>query len=203
MGFDAGSPTGTTLFMLLREPSSSEAWRQFVDRYGPKIYGWCRKWGCQDADAENVTQEVLTRLVEKIHQYQPEKGRFRGWLKTVTQRMLSDYLTSQAKGGCGSGDTASWQQLQSLEAREDLVQSLEAEFDREVFEKAQAEVQTRVNPETWEIFRLLSFEKKSGADVAKQFNMKVAAVFVAKSRVQKMLQAEIQKLEGDFEEEKS
>jgi RNA polymerase sigma factor (sigma-70 family) len=203
MAKDAHSSTGTTLYLLLSDPSHPDAWSNFVDRYGPKIYGWCRRWGLQDADAENVTQEVLTRLVVKIRQYQPDKGSFRGWLKTVTQRIWSDYLASQAKGGRGSGDTAFMQQLQTVAARDDLLQRLEEEFDHELFEAAKTRVQARVNPETWQIFHLLTMEEKSGAEVAKQFDMKVAAVFVAKSRVQKMLQEEIQRLEKEPEQEES
>jgi RNA polymerase sigma-70 factor (ECF subfamily) len=203
MGYDSSSRTGTTLFVLLNDPSNQQAWEAFVDRYGPKICLWCRKWDVQDADAENVAQEVLMKLAQKIHLYQSQKGSFRGWLKMVTRRVLADYRESQGKGGgVGSGSTAFLTHLQSLEAHEDLVTTLEKEFDRELLELAQARVQLRVTPQTWDAFRLLAFQDLSGAEVAQQLGMKVAAVFVAKNRVQKMLQEEIRKLE-EGEAEKS
>src|SRR4051794_33914654 len=105
MGRNTESGTGTTLMHLLREPGNPQAWSAFVDRYGPRIFGWCRKWNLQQADAENVTQEVLVKLYEKIHLYKPEKGSFRGWLKTVTQHAWSDYLKGQNRGGVGEGGT--------------------------------------------------------------------------------------------------
>src|SRR5689334_18750036 len=105
MGHDHGTPTGTTVFRVLEDPANPAAWGAFVDRYGPKIFLWCRKWGVQEADAENVTQEVLMKLFQKIQQYRPDRGGFRGWLKTVSRHALADYLAAQARGGVGTGST--------------------------------------------------------------------------------------------------
>jgi RNA polymerase sigma-70 factor (ECF subfamily) len=57
-------------------------------------------------------------------------------------------------------------------------------------------VQLRVSRVTWQAFHLLAVEGKSGADVAAELQMKIAAVYMAKSRVQKMLRDEVQKLGG-------
>lgn len=196
MGRQAESGTGTTLLRLLQEPDSSRAWSAFVDRYGPRIFGWCRKWNMQEADAENVTQEVLVKLYEKIRLYEPAKGSFRGWLKTVTQHAWSDYLRSQARGGIGEGGTANLNQFHTAEARDDLIRQLEEEFDHEVFEVAKTRVQLRVAPNTWEAFVLLAIDGKSGAEAAAQLSMTISGVFVAKRRVQAMLQAEVKRLQG-------
>ena len=95
----------------------------------------------------------------------------------------------------GSGDTIIDDKLLSVEAREDLVAKLEEEFDRELLEEAMLRVRLRVEARTWDAFRLLALEQKAGAEAAAQLHMKVAAVFVAKSKVQKMIRHEIQKLE--------
>ena len=72
---------------------------------------------------------------------------------------------------------------------------IEREGDRELLEKAMALVRLRVKPHTWEAFRLMAFEGVSGAEVAERLGMKVGTVFVARSKVQRMLQEEMQKLE--------
>jgi len=36
-----------------------------VERYGRHIYRWCRTWKLQDADAKDVTQNVLVKLSQK------------------------------------------------------------------------------------------------------------------------------------------
>ena len=89
--------------------------------------------------------------------------------------------------------------LYSVEAVPTLVQHLESEFDRELLEEAMARVRLRVAPQTWEAFRLTALEG-FGAEAGRRIPMQVAQVFVAKRRVQKMLTAEVAKLEGRSEE---
>ena len=52
---------------------------EFMARYGPKIHAWCRRWGLQEADAQDVTQMVLLRLSVKVREfvYDPSRS-FRG-----------------------------------------------------------------------------------------------------------------------------
>ena len=38
------------------------AWERLVSLYAPLVYRWCRHWGLQPSDAENVGQEVFARL---------------------------------------------------------------------------------------------------------------------------------------------
>ena len=86
--------------------------------------------------------------------------------------------------------------LANLEARADLVQKLQEGFDHELLEAAKERVRLRVARHTWEAFRLLALERLPVAEVAATVHMQVAMVYVAKSKVQKMLREEIQKLEA-------
>ena len=86
--------------------------------------------------------------------------------------------------------------MQSVEAREDLIQQLAEAFDYEVLEAAKVQVRLRVAPHTWNAFQLVALEGMPAAEVAAKVQMQVAMVYVAKSKVQKMLQEEIQKLEA-------
>ena len=75
------------------------------------------------------------------------------------------------------------------------MQKLEEAFDHELLEAAKARVRLRVAPHTWEAFRLAALEGRPVAEVAAAVHLQVAMVYVAKSKVQKMLQEEIGKLE--------
>ena len=86
--------------------------------------------------------------------------------------------------------------LQSVEAREDLIQQLAEAFDFELLEAAKVQVRLRVAPHTWNAFQLVALEGMPATEVAAKVQMQVAMVYVAKSKVQKMLQEEIQKLEA-------
>ncbi len=199
MADDTTWRTSLTLLGRLRDgPKDEAAWNDFVNRYGRQIYRWCRQWNLQEADAEDVTQTVLLKLSEKMRDFEYDpKGSFRAWLKTVAHHAWSKFVAGRQRGGLGSGDTQVGELLDSVAARDDLVAKLEEEFDRELLEMASERVRQRVEPRTWDAFRLLALEGLSGAETAERLGMKVATVFVARSKVQKMLQEEIRKLEGD------
>ena len=193
------SATSPTLLARLRnDPKDQAAWNAFVERYGPKVFGWCRRWGLQGADAEDVTQNVLLRLAEKMRTFTYDPSRsFRAWLKTLTHHAWFDFCEVRKRTVRGGGDGALADALQDLEARDDLLDRLDEEFDRELLDEAMARVRLSVDPAKWEVFRLLAFENLSGAEVAERMTMKVNTVFVVRSKVQRMVQEELRKLEED------
>src|SRR5262249_39832096 len=128
-------------------------------------------------------------------QYDPTRS-FRAWLKTVAQHAWSDFLASKQRPGLGSGDSQVAEQLQSVAARDDLVARLNAEFDQELLTEALVRARLRVEPHTYEAFRRTAVDGMSGPDAAKQMGLPVATVFKAKSRVRKLVQDELQWLEG-------
>jgi RNA polymerase sigma-70 factor (ECF subfamily) len=198
MASEGSGPTSPTLLGRLgRVPADHAAWAEFAERYGRKIYGWCRRWGLQEADAEDVTQDVLLRLARKMRDFSYDPARsFRAWLKTVTHHAWRDFATGLSRPGVGSGDSRTLEVLQTVEARDALVNALGEEYDRDLLDEALARVRLRVQPHTWQAFHLLAVEGRSGAEAAARLGMKVAAVFVARSKVQKMAREEIRKLEG-------
>src|SRR5579884_3714597 len=107
MARTTGSQTSPTLLGRLRQqPADQAAWQEFVRRYSGKIYAWCRQHELQEADAEDVTQMVLTRLAERMRTftYDPAKS-FRGWLRTLTRHAWSDFVQARQRGGRASGDS--------------------------------------------------------------------------------------------------
>jgi RNA polymerase sigma-70 factor (ECF subfamily) len=189
--------TSPSLLGRLRRDSADEvAWSEFVQRYGPQLLHWCRKWKLQEADAEDVTQTVLVKLADKMRtfEYDPTRS-FRAYLKTLTNYAFCDFLESRKRPGAAAGGSGVLEMLHTVEARDDLVQQLNSAFDQELFEEAAQRVQARVEPRTWEAFCLTAMEGQSGAAVADKLGMKVATVFKARSKVQHMLHDEIRALE--------
>src|SRR6478672_8638942 len=133
---DAWLPTTrmTLLARLRHDPSNAAAWDEFVEQYGRHIYRWCRQWRLQDADAEDVTQEILLKLARKLRDfdYNPQSS-FRGWLKTVAHHAWRDFVDARRVGRASATEQI-WELLQSVEAREDLIQRLEKAFDHELLE---------------------------------------------------------------------
>src|ERR1700732_4129575 len=142
MAGTADSGTRITLLGRLRlDPGNQAAWGGFVGQYRAQIYGWCRKWDLQEADAQDVTQNVLLKLAQKLREFAYDPARsFRAWLKTLTHHALSDFVESRQRPGLGSGDSRVQGVLGSIAARDDLVEHLKAEFDRELLDEAMVRV---------------------------------------------------------------
>jgi RNA polymerase sigma-70 factor (ECF subfamily) len=192
-----GSTTSLTLLGRLRlNPGDQDAWGAFVDRYGRKVYAWCRRWGLQEADAQDVTQNVLLVLSRQMSGFVYDPGgSFRGWLKTVAYRSWCDYVAARQRAAAGADD-AVLAAVAAPAAGEDLLRGMEEECERELLEEAMARVRVRVQPHTWQAFVRTAIEGQSGAAVAEQLGMKVGTVWVARSKVQKMLQDEVRRLGG-------
>ena len=189
--------THASMLARLRRPELDQAtWSAFVERYGPRIFTWCCHWGLQEADAEDVTQSVLLKLSVHLREfeYDPTK-RFRAWLKTVAQRTWIDVVRDQQRAGQGAGNSEAFAALHQVPAREDLEARLEAAYDLELLAEAMSRVRERVEPHTWEAFRLLTEEQLPVTDVTNRLNLPAAVVYKARSKVQKMLKDEIQALD--------
>lgn len=203
MDHDHHLQTGSTLHVLLRDPANPQAWSAFVDRYGPQIYRWCRRWKLQDADAQDLTQTVLAKLVRvmRMFTYDPQK-RFRGWLKRVTHNAWIDWLEERNRTGTAVGGSNVRELLDSTAARDDLAKTLDEEYRSELLEEAKARVQLRVSPRDWKVFRALALEGRTGKEVAAEHQTTVAAVFMAKSRVQHKLKKEVRRLDGAWADQR-
>lgn len=93
------STTRHSLLVRLRDPNDHQAWPEFVGVYAPLLYRWCRRRGVSDADAQDVTQAVLTGFVQVAgkFEYDPQRGRFRSYLKTALTNELARLWRAQAK----------------------------------------------------------------------------------------------------------
>ncbi len=199
IGDEAEMDTRVSLLIRLRrEPTDQRAWDEFAQRYGRLIGAWCQQWGLQAADADDVSQNVLLKLAHHLRSfvYDPSR-RFRGFLRTTAHNACMDYLESTRRGVAAGNGRAVHEVLESVLARDDLAARLEEAFDLERLEMAKANVRQRVEPHTWEAFRLTAIEGQCGADAAAVLHMQVGTVFKAKSKVQRMLREEIERLESE------
>jgi RNA polymerase sigma-70 factor (ECF subfamily) len=203
MDHDPTQRTSLSLLDRLRRDANDQlAWSELVRRYGSQIYRWCRRQNLQEADAQDATQAVLAKLAQKMRdfRYDPRRS-FRAYLRTLTRYACCDLLADRHVPDAGSGDSQVLQLLQSAEARTDLEQQLNAAFDKELLDEAMERVRQRVEAHTWEAFRLTAQEGLSGAEAAERLGLRVSTVFKARSKVQKMLREEIERLEADPESE--
>jgi RNA polymerase sigma factor (sigma-70 family) len=197
MSRNPGADTSLTLIERVQKfPADLEAWDEFVRRYHPMILAWCVKWGLQVSDADDVAQDVLVKLLAAMRKFQYDPSRsFSGWLKIVTHNTWTDFCNDRRKEPGQIAPDISIDELGA--ARVDFDHQIESLFDRDLFETAMRRVVKRVKPVTWDAFRLTALEGLSGQVVGERLKIPVAHVFVARNRVQKLLQEEIRIMKGD------
>jgi RNA polymerase sigma-70 factor (ECF subfamily) len=178
-------PTRASLLLRLRDPRDEAAWREFVDLYAPLIYQHARKQGLQDADAVDLSQEVITAVAGAVDRldYDPRRGTFRGWLFTVVRRKLSNWRRAQKHRPRGSGDTATHRRLEQCPTAEGTEADWEADWQERVYGWACEQVRGEVSPATWQAFWRTAIDGQPGKRVAADLGLTVAAVYHARSRV--------------------
>jgi RNA polymerase sigma-70 factor (ECF subfamily) len=193
------SSTHVSLLMRVRDKNDGEAWSAFIERYSPLIVSWCTRFGLQSSDAEDVAQSVLLKLTRRMESfsYDPDRGSFRGYLRTLTRYAINDALDD--RGPVGSGDTEQNVALYSIEARDDLVASFDPSFDNELLEESLSRVRNRVEPTTWQAFEMTALREMTPVAAAAELEISLASVYKSKSRVLQMLRDELALLDPEKE----
>jgi RNA polymerase sigma-70 factor (ECF subfamily) len=195
----ADSPTTRpSLLVRLRDAQDADAWKQFVELYGPIVYRFGRRHHLQDADAADLTQEVLRAVSTGVARldYDPQRGSFRGWLFTLAHRKLYDLLARRRKQEQAGGDSATHRLLDEQPAP-DSEEIWNQEHDRQIFARAAELVRGQFTETTWRAFWLTAVEGRDAAGVAEELGLSVGAVYIAKSRVQARLREQIQQIAED------
>ena len=193
MPVDESPLTRASLLVQIRDGANTAAWQEFVNLYGPIIYGYARKRGLQDADAADLTQDVLRSISSAIGRldYDPNQGTFRGWLFTITRNKLLNFLAARRIRPRGSGDTTTNQLLNSQPAENDSEEVWELEYQRRLASLAMDRIKTEFHENTWRGFWLTAVEGVPAAEAGRQVGMSPGAIYVAKSRVLARLKEEV------------
>jgi len=178
-------PTHPSLLVRLRDPRDGAAWAEFVALYVPLVYGYARKQGLQDADAADLSQEVLGTVAGAVGrlEYDPRRGAFHNWLFTVVRRKLSNWRRTQRNRPDGSNDAAPDRLLEQYPASEGVEAEWEAEWEERVFAWACEQVRRDTTDTTWQAFWRTAIEGQSGKQVAADLGLSVPAVYHARSRI--------------------
>ncbi len=193
--------TRISLLAKIRDGDNTAAWSEFIQLYGPVIYGFARNRGLQDADAADLMQEVLRSVARHAGklEYDPKRGSFRGWLYTITRNKVYNFLSGQKNRPRGAGDSAAHERLEAVPDREDPDRDWELEYQRRLSAKAMDRVKQEFHATTWDAFLGTAVDGRGANEVALDLKMSVGAVYVAKSRVIARLRDEIKKLEAEAE----
>ena len=192
--------TRPSLLARIKDSGDRRAWAEFVDLYAPLVYGYALKQGLQDADAADLTQEVLGAVARSAARldYDPRRGTFRGWLFRVVRNELADLRAARRRHRPGTGDTDMKRRLEEQPAPPpDEAAAWEREYERQLFARACEQVRRDFSESTWQAFWLTAIHHKSGKEVAGVLGLSTAAVYLAKRRVTERLRQQIEYLRAE------
>lgn len=194
-----GSKTRPSLLLELRDVENAVAWERFVDLYTPLVFQFASKRGLQEADAADVTQEVMKAVAAAIQkfEYDPARGGFRNWLFTVARSKLNNFLQQQRNNPMALGGTTMFRRIQEQPAGEE-----ESEWNHQyrlrMFHWAAETVRGEFQAPTWEAFWQTAVLNRPVGDVARGLGLSEGAIYIARSRVIARLRARIEAATGDW-----
>lgn len=177
------------------------AWERLASLYGPLVYRWCRKWGLQPHDAENVGQETFQAVVRGLADFRREQtgDTFRGWLYRIAQNKFRDYQRAAAPGAIGTGGSDALNQLQNLpQAPPDTLHESQAEDTLLLYRQAVELIRSEFSDTHWQAFFRIVVEGQAPATVARDLQISVNAVYLAKSRILRRVREEYADLLDDM-----
>ena len=190
--------TRGTLLVAVQSPENREAWEQFVLAYRPVIYRMARRRGLQDADAQDVTQNILIRIAGAIGRYEQHPGaKFRHWLRRVAKNAIFNAIAQRPKDVATGGSEAQDRLLEDAEISPQLEQEIQNEYERELFLRAAAVVRNDVHPETWQAFELTMIQGLTCEQAAESVGKSIGTVYASRSRIVKRMREQINRMEGD------
>jgi len=178
--------TSVSLLERLQRAPNAGSWHAFVNLYTPWLQGWLRQYRMQDADVDDLVQEVLATVSRELPNFRSggSPGSFRSWLHAIARNRLRDFWRARRRA---AGAT--------LEDVEDPAGKLgtfwDREHDRYVAHRLLDLIASEFEPTTVQAFRRSVMEGLRAERVAADLEISVNAVYIAKSRVLARLRQEI------------
>ena len=178
--------TSISLLKVLGEDAKSPRWTEFANKYASTIEGFLFKY-FPTVDAEEVVQETLIALVEKLplYEYDPDThGHFRNYLIGIVRYKAIEQLKRykreiEVKKALETKEQLNWEyekQAYSVELRD---------WRREAYEAALAQFMAdpKLSPRDKDIFRRTAPQGESPETVAALFGIKRNNVDQIKARM--------------------
>ena len=187
--------TRNSLLLRVKDHRDHAAWEEFLAIYRPVVHRFGRQHGLQDADAQDLVQNVLSAVAHQIEQWHPDRsrGRFRTWLLKIAFNQTMTIFRRQRKDVAQGGTTGSI----AIQSMPEEASALHLNYRREVFRQIAAEIRQEFEEATWQAFWMTAVDNCSVANVAERLQLTVGAVYTARSRIFRRLRDRVRENDDD------
>jgi|TARA_B110000495_G_C22972140_1_gene570664 RNA polymerase sigma factor (sigma-70 family) len=187
--------TRASIFLKIKAGTTQDrelGWNEFADKYSRIIAGFSRNAGLPAQEADDVLQDVLMGFfrVSDRFEYDPKKGRFRGYLKRVTLNAIRARHRKK-RPSIGFDDTVDPPVASDLDAAWDR------QWTEQILKRAMGEARNEVEERTWQSFELYGVRGVPAEEVAKETGMTPAAIRHAKMRITRRVREIVERLRND------
>jgi RNA polymerase sigma-70 factor (ECF subfamily) len=199
-------PTRATLIQRLKNWQDQVSWQEFFDTYWKLIYGLARKLGLSEEDAQDVVQETMISVANRMpnFKYNPEVGSFKSWLRRLIRSRVSDHLRRRGSGTVplliesDSSDESLMLKETPDNHQQSIDQFYELEWRKNLLDAAVTRVKRKLDPQKYQIFDFYVNKEWTPEKVAAAFKISVEQVYLAKHRVTEMIKSEAKRLENEM-----
>jgi len=205
-GTDESIPTRSRLLSRRKQWDDQDSWREFFNTYWRLIYRTAIKAGLSDAEAQDVVQETVIRVADKMRDfsYDREVDSFKGWLLYMTRKHIAlQYRKRQRERG-GDGHHPEVMALDDAieqlpdPARADLEAAWDEEWERNLLDAAVGRGKQQVNPKQFQMLNFYVLKEWAMGEVAKALSVSIAQVYLAKHRISSLVKKELSHLKVDL-----
>ena len=195
---DSKDPYQTSASMLLRLRADGTldrqvGWNDFSKMYGSVIAGFARNAGAKPQEVDDILQDVMLGFFKqsRVFEYDPAKGRFRGYLKRITLNAIRDrYRRKRPSVGLPES-------YDPPAGESELNAAWDREWTEHLLRRALEKVKINIQPKTLEAFERYGVRGEPVASVAKDLDMSEASIRHAKMRVLDQMRQEIAIMRAD------
>jgi len=186
--------TRPSLLQRVKNPRDNESWREFYQLYQPLLYRYARARGLNRENADEVTQQCLTILSEKMpeFEYSKEKGGFKHWLRRITNNKINDFFKKRRLPLAQSAD---FRRPQETELSPDEL--WERQWQKKHLQYCLKLIRPEVATTTFQAFEYHVLCGWSVDRVSKTLGLSTDQVYTAKSRITRRLRAKMRELLGN------
>ena len=186
--------TNHSLIARIKDLGDGTAWSEFLAIYRPVVMRMARRRGLQDADSNDVLQQVFVSISRSISRWEAsdERPPFRAWLATIARNAITKSLTRRPKD-VASGSTSVRDLLHEQPDAVSTEAEIDAEARKELLRWASKEIRGEFGKGTWEVFWRTAIKGDSVSEVAKSTGRTAGSIYVARYRVTARLKEKVQK----------
>jgi RNA polymerase sigma factor (sigma-70 family) len=181
------------LLNRLRDSADNESWREFYYIYWDLLFQTARRYGLDDASADEVVQDTLVTLSRtlKDFRYDPARGSFKCWLMNQIRWKVLDFRKRQLPA-CASLESSDGQM--SVEVFESY---WDDQWRKTLITVALHRLRKHVNPRLIQTFQTRVIQGRDVDATAALLRVSKTYVYLAVFRMNKLISKELERLKKE------